>query len=62
LRRSLKFVVVAFVLFLSAVMFILHVSGRLTVDQGVDLHFLGWAWLHDIDEDDHVGLMKRDGT
>lgn len=41
---------------------ILHVSRRLTVDQGVDLHLLGWAWLHDIDESDHVGLIEKDGT
>lgn len=42
--------------------FIVDVSGRLTVEQRIDLHLLGWAWLHDIDQNDHVGLKKRDGT
>ena len=42
--------------------FILDVSGRLTIDQAIDLHLLGWAWLHDVDENDHVGLIEHDGT
>jgi len=42
--------------------FLVDVSSRLTREQGVDLHLLGWAWLHDIDENDHVGLMRTDGT
>ena len=42
--------------------FISHASGRLTADQGVDLRLFGWAWLHDVEENDHVGLIKRDGT
>jgi hypothetical protein len=42
--------------------FILHASGRLTTEQGVDLRLFGWAWLHDVDANDHVGLIKRDGA
>ena len=30
--------------------------------QGINLHLLGWAWLHDIDQNDYLGLIKRDGT
>jgi hypothetical protein len=42
--------------------FIMNVTGRLTKDQNIDLHLLGWAWLHDIDEHDYTGLKKKDGT
>jgi len=42
--------------------FLADVSSRLTSEQGIDMHLLGWAWLHDIDENDHVGLIRRDGT
>lgn len=28
----------------------------------MNLHLLGWAWLHDVDENDHIGLIKRDRT
>jgi hypothetical protein len=42
--------------------FIMQVAGRLTRDQGVNLHLLGWAWLHDLSENDYIGLMRRDGT
>jgi hypothetical protein len=42
--------------------FIQDVSGRLTIDRGVDLHLLGWAWLHDLDDNDYIGLIKVDGT
>ncbi|RLI44986.1 hypothetical protein DRO69_06170 [Candidatus Bathyarchaeota archaeon] len=42
--------------------FITQVAGRLTREQGVNLHLFGWAWLHDLDENDHIGLIKRDGT
>ena len=42
--------------------FVMQASGRLTRGQGMDLKLFGWAWLHDLDENDHIGLMKRDGT
>lgn len=42
--------------------FLKNVSSRLTVEQGINLHLLGWAWLHDLDENDAVGLIRRDGT
>jgi len=42
--------------------FIVEASGRLTREQGMNLHLFGWAWLHDLDENDHIGLIKRDGT
>jgi hypothetical protein len=42
--------------------FIMNVTSRLTKDQNIDLHLLGWAWLHDIDEHDYTGLKKKDGT
>jgi len=38
------------------------VAGRLTKDQGVDLHMLAWAWLHDLNADDETGLIQHDGT
>ena len=42
--------------------FITHITSRLTKDNGIDLHVLGWAWLHDIDENDYTGLKKMDGS
>ncbi|MGB9622375.1 MAG: hypothetical protein ACPL07_00890 [Candidatus Bathyarchaeia archaeon] len=42
--------------------FLAEVAGRLTKKQGINLHLLGWAWLHDLDENDHIGLLKRDGA
>ncbi|MGB9684627.1 MAG: hypothetical protein ACPL1Z_06835 [Candidatus Bathyarchaeales archaeon] len=42
--------------------FITQVAGRLTREQGMNLHLFGWAWLHDLDENDYIGLIKRDGT
>ncbi len=39
-----------------------HVTGRLTREQGVDLILFGWSWLHDLDKNDYIGLIKRDGT
>jgi hypothetical protein len=42
--------------------FITQAAGRLTREQGVNLHLFGWAWLHDLDENDFIGLIKRDGT
>lgn len=38
------------------------VAGRLTIEQGVELHMLAWAWLHDLDENDETGLIEHDGT
>lgn len=35
---------------------------RLTTEQEADLHMLCWAWMHDIDVNDDVGLLERDGT
>lgn len=42
--------------------FLTQVIGRLTKEQGMNLHLVGWAWLHDLDENDYIGLIKRDGT
>lgn len=42
--------------------FLREVTGRLTEEQGVQLELLGWAWLHDLDDNDSIGLIKRDGT
>lgn len=42
--------------------FLSDVAGRLTAGEGVQLHMLGWAWLHDVDANDHTGLIKYDGT
>ena len=41
--------------------FLTDVAGRLTSDQGVQLQMLAWAWLHDVDENDHTGLITTDG-
>ncbi|MBC7131058.1 hypothetical protein H5T51_07575 [Candidatus Bathyarchaeota archaeon] len=42
--------------------FITEATGRLTKNQGINLHLFGWPWLHDLNESDHLGLIKRDGT
>lgn len=42
--------------------FLSDVSGRLTTGQSMQLHMLAWAWLHDIDSGDYIGLVKRDGS
>ncbi len=42
--------------------FITEITGRLTRDRGLDLYLLGWAWLHDLTGDDHIGLIKRNGV
>jgi hypothetical protein len=34
----------------------------LTTERGLDLQMLCWAWMHDIDDNDDVGLIERDGT
>jgi len=41
--------------------FIVQVVGRLTRERGINLHLLGWAWLHDLNENDCIGLIKRNG-
>jgi len=41
--------------------FINQVIERLIRGQEVNLHLLGWAWLHDLNGNDYVGLIRRDG-
>lgn len=41
--------------------FIVQVVTRLTREQKINLHFIGWAWLHDLNENDYIGLIKRNG-
>ncbi|MGB9595870.1 MAG: hypothetical protein ACPL7B_06270 [Candidatus Poribacteria bacterium] len=42
--------------------FIVQVTGRLTRSRGLNLHLFGWPWLHDLNDNDAVGLIKTDGT
>ncbi len=42
--------------------FLFQICRRLTVNQGVDLYFVGWPWLVDLSEDDTTGLVNHDGT
>ncbi len=42
--------------------FIIQATSRLTRDRGINLHLFGWSWLHDLNENDAVGLIKFDGT
>ena len=42
--------------------FLVQATGRLTRERGMDLHLFGWPWLHDLSEDDAVGLIRIDGT
>ncbi len=42
--------------------FIQQATHRLTRQRGINLHLFGWAWLHDLNKDDAVGLIKIDGT
>ncbi len=39
-----------------------NITWRLTRDQGMDLHMLGWAWLTDLAGGDQTGLRYRNGT
>jgi hypothetical protein len=41
--------------------FLAQITSRLTLDQGIQLELLGWPWLHDLDDTDTTGLIKRDG-
>jgi len=42
--------------------FLSEVTGRLTLNQGINLSLLGWPWLSDLDANDAIGLLRRDGT
>jgi len=42
--------------------FLAAAAGPLTRDRGVPLHLFGWAWLHDLDANDFLGLIRMDGT
>ena len=42
--------------------FINDLSSRLLKNQDVNIHFLMWPWLTDLDENDTVGLRKKNGT
>jgi len=42
--------------------FIAQVTTRLTLDRGINLHLFGWPWLHDLNENDTIGLIKFNGT
>lgn len=42
--------------------FLTQLTGRLTKNQGVELALLGYAWSNDLDENDRIGLIARDGT
>jgi hypothetical protein len=42
--------------------FIVQATTRLTRDRGINLQLFGWSWLHDLNENDAVGLIKIDGT
>ena len=42
--------------------FLEQVTGRLTLERGIDLRLLCWAWLCDLSDSDTVGLITRDGT
>ena len=41
--------------------FLTQAAGRLTTEQGIDLHLFGWTWLHALDENDYVSLIERNG-
>ena len=42
--------------------FLTDAVSRLTIDRGLDLHLVGWPWLHDLDAGDDAGLIEDDGT
>ncbi|MGA1848796.1 MAG: Ig-like domain-containing protein [Thermoplasmatota archaeon] len=42
--------------------FIRNLTGRLTIDQGLDLELLGWSWLHDLGPGDETGLINATGS
>jgi len=42
--------------------FIRNLTGRLTIDRGIDLELLGWNWLHDLGPGDETGLINETGV
>ncbi|MBN1539883.1 MAG: tandem-95 repeat protein, partial [Candidatus Thermoplasmatota archaeon] len=42
--------------------FVRNLTGRLTIDQGIDLELLGWNWLHDLGPGDETGLIDETGV
>ncbi|RLF40237.1 MAG: hypothetical protein DRN12_05845 [Thermoplasmata archaeon] len=42
--------------------FLYRCSSNLTVDQGIDLHLFGYCWLHDLNENDTLGLIRYGGS
>ncbi len=44
--------------------FLRDVINRLTANQGIKLHLLGWTWMHDLSDTDtvNIGLIKYDNT
>ncbi len=42
--------------------YIRNMTTRLTIDQGLDLELLGWAWLTDLVPTDSTGLFFRNGV
>ncbi|MDZ7332719.1 MAG: hypothetical protein ONB31_12130 [candidate division KSB1 bacterium] len=42
--------------------FLEHAIGRLTRHRGIELLLFGWPWLHDLNQNDAIGLIKIDGT
>ena len=42
--------------------FLRDICGRLTIHQDINLYFVGWPWFSDLNDNDFVGLIKRDGT
>ncbi|MCX8014986.1 MAG: hypothetical protein N2748_03105 [candidate division WOR-3 bacterium] len=42
--------------------FLMRAVNLLTRNQGMHLHLFGWAWLTDLDSNDYLGLIRRDGT
>jgi hypothetical protein len=42
--------------------FLEQLTGRLTIDNGLDLEFLMWNWMTDLGESDKTGLISWDGN
>jgi len=42
--------------------FITQATTRLTRNQGINLQLFGWPWLHDLNENDAIGLIKFNGV
>ena len=41
--------------------FLRQVASRLTIDQGARIRIVGWCWLSDLGEEDHLGLITHSG-